>query len=468
VRLCCSIRVPAATPRVTDLQDRLSAALHGRYVLERELGHGGMATVYLARDLKHKRLVALKVLHPELGAVLGTQRFLREVETAAGLQHPHILPVFDSGETAGRLWYTMPYVEDESLRDRLKRQGRLSVTEAVRIGHEIAGALAAAHERGIIHRDIKPENVLLSHGHALVADFGIARSIRPETGQSLTATGLSLGTPAYMSPEQALGKRELDQRSDVYALGCLVYELLAGTPPYAGATAQSVIAKHLSAPVPDVRHVRPEVPTSPAAAVARAMAKEPAARFATAGEFGQALGDRESVAPASAPAGAGSASGRRFSRLVVIPAVLVLTGIAVVGFWLHHRALTSPAGPAHLAVLPFENLGDTTTAYFADGITDEVRGKLAELPELQVTARSSSNQYKKTTKSPQQIGQELGVQYLLRGTVRWDKGAGRASRVRVSPELVQVSTASTKWQEPFEAPLTDVFQVQAEVAARVA
>src|SRR5262245_7375248 len=228
---------------------RLMGALADRYTIERELGRGGMATVYLARDLKHDRLLALKVLQPEIAVALGPERFLREIKLAARLQHPHILPVHDSGEAAGLLWYTMPFVEGESLRDRLRRETSLPVGEAVRLGREIAGALDHAHRKGVIHRDIKPENILLSDGQALVADFGIAhRSVAG--GATLTQAGLSLGTPAYMSPEQALGDRTVDGRSDQYALGCLMFELVAGRPPYTGVTAQAVVSQHLSEPLP--------------------------------------------------------------------------------------------------------------------------------------------------------------------------------------------------------------------------
>ena len=242
----------------TDLPAALAAGLRDRYVLERELGRGGMATVYLARDVKHKRPLALKVLRPELAASLGPERFQREIEVAARLQHPHILTVHDSGETAGQLWFTMPYVEGESLRDRLRRERQLAVEDALRITREAAAALDYAHRHGIIHRDIKPENVLLTaEGHTLVADFGIARALGGD--EHLTQTGMSVGTPAYMSPEQASGDQAVDARTDVYSLGCVLYEMLAGEPPYTGPTAQAIILKRFSEPVPSVRRGRPSV-----------------------------------------------------------------------------------------------------------------------------------------------------------------------------------------------------------------
>src|SRR6266513_1619979 len=222
---------------------RLTAALAGRYAIERELGAGGMATVYLARDLKHDRDVAVKVLRPELAAAVGADRFLAEIKTTANLQHPHILPLHDSGEANGSLFYVMPFVQGESLRDRLVREQQLPIDDAVRIAREVADALAYAHEHGVIHRDIKPENILLQGGHALVADFGIALAIQQAGGQRMTQTGMSLGTPQYMSPEQATGERTIDARSDIYALGTVTYEMLAGEPPFVGPTTQATIAR---------------------------------------------------------------------------------------------------------------------------------------------------------------------------------------------------------------------------------
>jgi eukaryotic-like serine/threonine-protein kinase len=247
-----------------------------------------MATVYLARDVKHDRPVALKVLRSELGAVLGAERFLREIRLTATLQHPHILPLLDSGEATGQFFYVMPYVEGESVRQRLQREGQLPVDDALRLTREVADALDYAHGRGIIHRDIKPENLLLSRGHALVADFGIALAVTQAGGGRLTETGLSLGTPAYMSPEQAMAESRLDGRSDQYSLACVLYEILAGEPPYTGPTAQAIIAKRLSEPLPHLGTLR-EVPAGVEAAVARALAKSPADRFPSAGDFAAAL-----------------------------------------------------------------------------------------------------------------------------------------------------------------------------------
>jgi TolB-like protein/Flp pilus assembly protein TadD len=458
---------------VTESQDQLVAlvdALAGRYAVERELGRGGMATVYLARDLRHDRPVALKVMHAELARSLGPDRFLREIRVTGRLDHPHILPVLDSGVAAGLLWYTMPYVHGESLRDRLRREVQLPVDVALELTRQVASAVDYAHRAGVIHRDLKPENILLSDDQARVADFGVAKAVAEEGEGNLTATGMAVGTPTYMSPEQAAGG-QVDARSDIYALGCVLFEMLAGEPPFTGPTPQAVIAKRVVDPVPSIRRVREVVPAAVDQALTKALAKLPADRFSTAGEFARAL--QATSAVPSLPAQVLAPAEVRPSRWRPATGIAIVVGmlIAVAAFftWRRDRASIEASGGAMaLAVLPFVNLGDSADAYFADGMTDEVRGKLAALPGLRVIARSSSVQYKQTTKSPQQIGRELGVQYLLTGTVRWAKATDGSSRVRVSPELVQVSTASTRWQAPFEAPLTDVFGVQADVAGQVA
>ena len=449
----------------------------GPYQVLRTLGHGGMATVYLARDERHHRSVALKVLHPELAHALGPGRFLREIEVAANLSHPHILPLFDSGEVEGLLYYVMPYVEGESLRDRLRRETQLPVDDVLQIAQEVADALAYAHGQGVIHRDIKPENILLRGGHALVADFGIARALGQSEGAPLTETGMAVGTAAYMSPEQASAARNIDGRSDVYSLGCVVYEMLAGEPPYTGPTAQAIVAKRFSDPVPRVRRLRPNVPERVDQAVSRALAPVAADRFATVAEFGRAL-QTDPSRPATGPtvelAVAVSDAGRR-RRVPVVAMALglgVLIGLGVLFAWRRSRAgAGETSGAKVLAVLPFENLGDSSHAYFADGVGDEVRGKLSQLAGLAVIARASSNEYRHTSKSPQQIARELGAEYLLTATVRWDKHPDGTSRVRVSPELVRVEPGAaprTKWQQGFDAALTDVFQVQADISGQVA
>ena len=474
---------------MADFRAALQAALVDRYRVERELGHGGMATVYLAHDLRHDRPVALKVLHPELAASVGSERFQREIRLAARLQHPHILSIHDSGEVAGDastpplLWFAMPFVEGESLRDQLARERQLPLEDAVRIGREAADALEYAHRHGVVHRDIKPENILLSAGHALVADFGIARALADQADSKLTETGTTLGTPAYMSPEQAAGERSVDHRSDIYSLACVLYEAIAGEPPFTGPTAQSIIARRFTETPRPLRELRETVPAAVERAVAKALARSPADRYGSAAEFARALAEAttgsmpaEAARPATVPTAPTMATAaqpiprqtRRFPGTAALAIGFVL-GLGVLFGWLrsHGHAGDTPGDVKRLAVLPFENLGAGEDEYFADGVTDEVRGKLASLAGLQVIARSSSGQYKKTAKSPQEIGRELGVDYLLTGTVRWEKGAG-GNRVRVSPELIQVGTASTTWQQPFDASITDVFQVQADIAGRVA
>jgi serine/threonine-protein kinase len=480
---------------MTDLRTQLQDGLGDSYVLERELGRGGMATVFLARDTKHDRPVALKVLHPELAASLGPERFLREVKLAARLQHPHILTMLDSGQTRGtheagpKLWFTMPFVEGESLRDRLRRERQLPVEDALRICREAAQALQYAHEHGVIHRDIKPENLLLTRdGNTLVADFGIARALGGESDERLTETGVTVGTPAYMSPEQAAGDRALDPRTDLYSLAAVLYEMLAGEPPFTGATIQALMVKRLTEPPPSVRATRRNVPESVDQAIRRALSPVAADRFATMAQFGQALRTEEVtttaaptvVAPgAPAPSTTVQPAAKPPARTHGRPPVLALTlvlgimiGLGVLFAWRrNHAGAEEPAGERRIAVLPFQNLGDSATEYFADGVTDAVRGKLSALSGLQVIASSSSNEYKHTSKPLPDIGRELGTDYLLIARIRWAKAADGTSRVEVSPELVDVSPGhppTTKWQQSFEAGMTDVFRVQGEIAGQVA
>ena len=322
-----------------DIPPRLAAALVDRYRLEREVGAGGMATVYLAHDLRHDRKVAVKVLRPELAAVIGAERFLAEIKTTAALQHSHILPLFDSGQADGFLFYVMPYVEGESLRDRLKRERELPVDEAVRLAKEVASALDYAHRHGVIHRDIKPENILLQDGQALVADFGISLAVTQAGASRMTETGLSLGTPSYMSPEQATGERLLDARADVYSLGCLLYEMLVGEPPHTGPSVQAVIAAVVTKQPERLGARRPSVPANVEAAVHKALSKIPADRFATAEAFSKALSEpATSATMASVPGFAGAARAPN-RRLIAILAAALLLAIALAAWgWLRPRA----------------------------------------------------------------------------------------------------------------------------------
>ena len=316
--------------------DQLNAALAGRYRIERELGQGGMATVYLAHDLKHDRQVALKVLRPELAAVLGAERFVVEIKTTAALQHPHILPLFDSGTADGFLYYVMPYIEGETLRAKLSRETQLSVDEAVRIAREVLDALEYAHQHGIVHRDVKPENILLHGGHAMVADFGIALAVSAAAGGRMTETGLSLGTPHYMSPEQATAEKDISARSDVYSLGSVLYEMLAGQPPHLGGSAQQIIMKIIAEPVQAVTALRKSVPPNVAAAVARALEKLPADRFASAKAFSEALGTSSYTNATFSGTAAGTAAvARPLRRPLMATSVLAVAAIAVAlwGWW---------------------------------------------------------------------------------------------------------------------------------------
>ncbi len=420
-----------------------------------------MATVYLARDLQHDRPVALKVLHPELAASLGAERFQREIRLAANLQHPHILGVHDSGDAGGYLWFTMPFVDGESLRDRISREKQLPITEAVRICREAALALDYAHRQGVIHRDIKPDNILLIDGQAMVADFGIARG--QGAGESLTQTGMAIGTPGYMSPEQASGEASVDARTDIYALACVLYEMLAGEPPFSGPNAQAVIMRVMTETPRPITSVRQAVSPALTAAVARAMSKSPADRPKTAGEFAKQLETAVTAEYIPGTARPTKSKGRRFAELAVAAAIVLALAIAGV-LW---RKDTASASVRRIAVLPFENEGAAGDEYFADGMTDEVRSRLASINGLQVTARASSSQYKKTAKTPKDIGKELSVQYLLTGTVRWSKENG-VNRVRVTPELIEVSNQASKWTQAYDTVLSNVFDVQSTIASRVA
>ncbi len=467
---------------MTDPVAALREGLRDRYAFERELGRGGMATVWLARDLKHDRPVAIKVLHPELSATLGPDRFLREIHLAASLQHPHILTVLDSGEltvpgAAPLLWFTMPFIRGESLRDRLRREKQLPLADALRIAREAADALAFAHGEGVIHRDVKPENILLSGTHALVADFGIARALGGTGDERLTETGLAVGTPAYMSPEQASGQRELDARTDIYSLAVVLYEMLAGETPFAAPTAQVMIARRFTEAARPIRQAREAVPESVERALGRALARTPADRFATAAEFGAALeATPTTVEPAAVPpAPTGTTAIPSKPRRPPVAALALVLGLLIgagaLFAWRRTHAGGDGGAGRVVAVLPFENLGDSADAYFADGVADEVRTKLTQVSGLVVIARGSSIQYRGTTKRPVEIARELGADYLLTGTVRWEKAAGTASRVRVSPELVEAHPGQaerTRWGQQFDASLTNVFEVQADIATKVA
>jgi len=450
---------------MVDLLERLREALVPRYRIERELGAGGMAVVFLAEDLRHHRRVALKVLRPDLGVEISSGRFLREIETVASLTHPHILPIHDSGETAGLLYYVMPYVEGETLRGRLHREKQLPVEDAIRIAHEVADALSYAHGRGVIHRDIKPENILLQSGHAVVADFGIARAVSAAgeaTTATLTATGTVLGTPAYMSPEQASGDPEVDGRTDLYSLGCVLYEMLAGQPPFTGPTVESLRRQHLVAEPPSITALRPTVPGGVAAAIRRAMAKAPADRFSKASLFIEALSDPERAVVEP------SLHDRPWSRALL---GFFTLGLAVATVLLLHpwrkppvRSVTAPAPPrSAVAVLPFQSLStQQRDAYFAGGLHEELLTQLAKVASLKVTSRTSVMGYQETSRSLKAIAQELGVGSVVEGSVQVD-----GQRLRVNVQLIDAATDEHLWAERYDRTLADAFAVQSDIAQRV-
>jgi serine/threonine-protein kinase len=394
--------------------------LGDRYRVERELGRGGMATVYLARDLKLGREVAIKILHPSIAAVLGTDRFVREIEIAARLQHPHVVALIEAGETAespARPYYVMPMVEGESLRQRLDRDRQLSLPEALRLIRQVAEALGYAHGRGIVHRDIKPENILLQGGHAMVTDFGIARAVQAAGGDRITMSGAPLGTPGYMSPEQVAGAEDVDARTDQYSLGCVLYELLAGTPPFTAATGAQLMARHLVDPVPSLTTVRAGVPFGITAALNKALAKSPADRFADLAEFLAAL---EAPGPEPAP----------------VPSIVVL---------------------------PFANASpDPDTDYFADGLTEEVIADLSTLRGVRVIARNSAMRLKGTDKDLRLLSHELSVRYVLAGNVR---RAGQA--LRITAHLADATADRQVWAGKFGGTIEDVFALQEQLAREI-
>ena len=409
--------------------DKLRTALSHSYTIDRELGRGGMATVYLAQDGKHERLVALKVLHPDLAASLGPDRFLREIKLAARLNHPHILPLHDSGEAAGFLYYVMPYVEGESLRERLDRDQRLNVDEAVHHGRAIASALDYAHRQGIVHRDIKPENVMLYEGEAMVMDFGIAKAVSSAGTETLTQTGMMIGTPAYVSPEQAAGEINLDGKSDQYSLACVMYEMLTGERPFSGATPQSIMAKRFTEMPKPVRSLAPSVPESVEKAVTRAMSTESSGRYATAAQFAQALASGNLSTPTDTAS---------------LPQATVSAAKSV-------------------AVLPFTNMSaDPENEYFTDGMAEEIINALTKIQSLRVTSRTSSFSFKGKNEDIGEIGKKLKVSTVLEGSVR-----KMGNRLRITAQLVNVADGSNLWSEKYDREIEDIFAIQDDISQAI-
>ncbi len=460
-----------SSPRLEELK----AALADRYRIERELGEGGMATVYLAHDLRHDRLVALKVLKPNVSAALGVERFLKEIRVTASLQHPHILPLFDSGDVDGMLYYVMPLVEGESLRDRLAREQLLPVDEAVRIVQQVAGALDFAHRHGIIHRDIKPENILLHDREALLSDFGIAIALNADGEERLTGTGLSVGTVQYMSPEQASGERDLDARSDIYSLGAVAYEMLAGEPPVTGPTARAMIARLMTGQPTPLRVMRDAVSPSLEAAVMRALAKAPVDRFASARDFAAALPAPGAPTPRDAGVDASPAT-RAPRRWHPLPFAL-LGVLLVAGAWTLVRSgalqrfsqarggAGAPIVIRSIAVLPLDNYsGDSTQEYFAEGMTDELTTALATISQIRVTSRGSAMQFQgKNRPATPAIAKALDVDAIVEGSV-----SRSGDKVRISAQLIDARADRHLWAESFERQSSDVLALQGELASAIA
>jgi len=395
--------------------------LASSYSIDRELGRGGMATVYLAQDLRHDRLVALKVLHANVAESYGAERFLREIKTAARLNHPHILPLFDSGAAEGILYYVMPYVEGESLRQSIDRLGQIPVEDAIAYAQDISTALDYAHRHGIVHRDIKPENVMVHEGIAMLMDFGIARPLGGGIS-GLTMTGMAIGTPAYMSPEQAFGESGIDGRSDQFSLACMLHEMITGNPLFSGSSPQAVIAKRMSGAIPGFEDLTDRVAPDVISTLQRAMALEPSGRFDTMREFAShlVLGGRQT--PSS-------------MRLAAAPPI---------------------AAAKSVAVLPFENLSsDPENDYLADGIAEEIISALSKVRTLRVAPRTTAFPMRSKRDDLQEVGRRLKVSTVLNGSVR---RAG--NRIRVNAELVNVSDGSQLWAERYDREMKDVFAIQ--------
>src|SRR5687767_10080228 len=404
-----------------DAATSLTNTLADRYTIERILGTGGMATVHLAEERKHKRKVAIKILRQELGASVGAERFLREIGIAAQLSHPHIVPLIDSGESDGSLYYVSPYVPGGSLRDRLDRQGKLPVDDALRIVHEVGAALDYAHRNGFVHRDVKPENILFADDHALLADFGIAHVAMPD-GETLTVAGLALGTPEYMSPEQASGETEIGVPGDIYGLACVFYEMMAGEPPFRGPSARATMAKQITERARPLRTLRPDAPSGFERVLEQALAKDPAQRFATIGDFCDAL----------------------------------------------HRARSELNRPfavttRSIAVLPFVNASpDPDNEYLSDGITDELINALAKVDGLRVASRTSVFALKGKAQDVRAIGALLEASEVLEGTLRRS-----GDNLRITVQLTSTDDGRLVWSERYDRKLTDVFAIQDEISRTI-
>lgn len=446
----------------SELRDRLQASLGADYTVGRELGGGGMARVFVADDTGLGRKIVVKVLPAELAASVNLERFKQEIRLAARLQHPHIVPLLSTGEVDGLPFFTMPYVEGESLETRLASVGELPVTDAVRILREVASALGYAHKEGVVHRDVKPGNVLLSGGIAMVTDFGIAKALldakRTPNAEKLTDIGTAVGTPAYSAPEQAAADPQVDQRADIYAWGVMAYEILTGTPPFAGRTAQATLAAHVSEPPEEILRKRPRVPAALAVLVMKCLEKRPADRPQSADEIIRAL-------DASSSTGDHTSAPVVRRNKIVLRSLIALVLLGVIAFAANRwRGGPSPSAAAAssstrtIAVLPFAS-GDTAHEFFSDGITDELGMALSQVQGLQVISRRSAYAFQGKANDPRDIGKALGASLLLDGTVRRE-----GNRVRVTSQLTNASDAIVLWSDHYEGDAKDVFALQDSIA----
>ena len=447
---------------MSDPKADLAAALSDRYTLEREVGAGGMATVYLAKDIKHDRDVALKVLRPELSSAMGTDRFPREIRLVASFNHPHILSLYDSGEAGGFLYYVMPFVEGETLADRLKRERELPIGDAVRILVEVADALAYAHERGVVHRDIKPANVLLSGRHAVVADFGVAKALRSAGGDQLTTVGVSLGTPAYMAPEQAMGEADIDARADIYALGCLAYEMLTGEPPFMRQTAQAVLSAHVMEPPTDPREKRRGIPDALAEAILKCLGKHPADRWQDAEELrahldGLLATPSGGMTPTNTrPYQAYGAAPRRkgLKPWMVVAATAAIVGAGAGGWLLSGGG--GDDGVNRIGVLPIEDISGQDSL-FVTAMQDALGNALAQLG-VGVASRSDMLRYRDGGKSSREIAEEQNLDAIVEATVF---RAGEVMRINV--QFSDPATTKSLWAGTYNPNVSDVLAAQAAV-----
>ena len=468
---------------MSEIRDQLQRTLGGSYTLERELGGGGMSRVFVAEETSLGRKVVVKVLPSDLAAAVNLERFRREIQLAAKLQHPHIVPVLAAGVSEGLPYYTMPFIEGETLRAKLSRGGELPIHDAVKILRDTLSALTYAHEHGVVHRDIKPDNILLTGGHAVVADFGVAKAISASTnpGASLTSLGVALGTPAYMSPEQAAADPTTDHRSDLYSVGAVAYEMLSGQQLFSSRSPQAMLAAHAMEDPEPLERRRKSVPPALSAVIMHALEKHAADRPQSAAEMLAQLDAAVTPSNATTPytgtmPARKVASSTRSTWMAVAAAVVLLALSSSSWYWYAHRVPGAPSANRlagadtlpSLAVLPFENLGKSDDAYFAEGMAEEISSRLGTLAGLRVIGRQSVRGYANTNKPLPQIGKELGVTYVLTGSVRWDRSDPKRSLVRVSPALLRVSDGTQIWSTPYEDEMTGVFKMQSKVAEQVA